>query len=532
MTWRWTGMLMILSALTMPAVSGAQPLGTFRWQLQPFCNVVTMAVTQNGGVFRLEGTDNQCGSGAGQASAIGVAFQNPDGSIGFGFTIVTAPGGASVHVDATIAVATLSGTWRDSGGNSGTFVFTPGVAGASLSARPLPLPGVPVTIQLRPDGGMSAGGTLGAGTIPASGAGVRMLWHPAKAAFRAGEVAGNIPDAWDDANVGLRSVAFGLSTIANGFASTAMGIETSASGQGSTAMGSSTIANGIGSTAMGLLTTASGIVSTVMGDRTTASGSRSTAIGLETTASGNNSTAIGNKTKATGQNSTAMGDRTTASGIAATALGSQTVAGGTASLAAGDGASASGAGSVALGSGVSASTNGTFMFGDRSSPAAPMLTFVPHQFLVRASGGTSFYSNSALTTGVDLLPNANAWSSASDVRVKHHFRDLDGDDVLAKLAAMSIQEWSYKAQDASIRHVGPTAQEFSAAFGLGEDPLRISTIDADGIALRAVQALEHRDRTTAAAQASEIAALRATVESLTRQLADALAALQGPKGRQ
>ena len=54
---------------------------------------------------------------------------------------------------------------------------------------------------------------------------------------------------------------------------------------------------------------------------------------------------------------------------------------------------------------------------------------------------------------------------------------------------MPIREWNYKAQDAAIRHVGPTAQDFHAAFGLGEDPLRISTIDADGIALAAVKAL-------------------------------------------
>jgi Chaperone of endosialidase len=82
----------------------------------------------------------------------------------------------------------------------------------------------------------------------------------------------------------------------------------------------------------------------------------------------------------------------------------------------------------------------------------------------------------------------------SDVRRKTHFRELDGEDVLGKLAAMPIREWSYRAQDPAIRHVGPTAQDFHAAFGLGEDPLGISTIDADGIALRAIQALEARTR--------------------------------------
>jgi hypothetical protein len=109
------------------------------------------------------------------------------------------------------------------------------------------------------------------------------------------------------------------------------------------------------------------------------------------------------------------------------------------------------------------------------------------------------------------------------------FRDLDGEIVLTKLAAMPIREWSYKAQDAAIRHVGPTAQDFYAAFGLGEDPLGISTIDADGIALRAIQALETRTRTRFAALESENVALRAKsarLESDIARLRADLAALQ------
>ena len=57
-----------------------------------------------------------------------------------------------------------------------------------------------------------------------------------------------------------------------------------------------------------------------------------------------------------------------------------------------------------------------------------------------------------------------------------------------------VTEWSYKAQDAAIRHMGPTAQDFHAAFGLGEDPLRIGTLDADGVALAGVKAVEARTR--------------------------------------
>jgi hypothetical protein len=96
------------------------------------------------------------------------------------------------------------------------------------------------------------------------------------------------------------------------------------------------------------------------------------------------------------------------------------------------------------------------------------------------------------------------------VNAKENFRDLNGADVLAKLAAMPIREWNYKAQDAAIRHVGPTAQDFHAAFGLGEDPLRISTIDADGIALAAVKALALEN----AGLKAELAALRERLDRL------------------
>ena len=52
-----------------------------------------MAITQNGGVYRLEGTDDQCGAGGGSASVIGTAFQNPSGTVGFGLNIVSTPSG-------------------------------------------------------------------------------------------------------------------------------------------------------------------------------------------------------------------------------------------------------------------------------------------------------------------------------------------------------------------------------------------------------------------------------------------------------
>jgi hypothetical protein len=134
--------LALLIGAVYPVTSAvAQPLGTFRWQLQPYCNVLSLQVVQQAGIFLIDGTDDQCG-GAQLASVVGLAFQNPDGTIGFGLTVVTAPGATPVHIDASITVATVSGTWKDSAGNNGTFIFTPG-AGTGGGPRPVLPGGIP-----------------------------------------------------------------------------------------------------------------------------------------------------------------------------------------------------------------------------------------------------------------------------------------------------------------------------------------------------------------------------------------------------
>jgi hypothetical protein len=133
---------------------------------------------------------------------------------------------------------------------------------------------------------------------------------------------------------------------------------------------------------------------------------------------------------------------------------------------------------------------------------------------------------SMLTVGVLICappPRAGAWSSVSDVNLKENFRELDGGDVLLKIARMPIREWNYKAQDPAVRHVGPTAQDFHAAFGLGEDPLKISSIDADGVALRAIQALEARTRTQHANMLLDTQALADENASLVQENAERIA---------
>ena len=132
---------LLLALVFLPAARlAAQPMGTFVWQLAPYCNVVSLATTQNGAVYEFEGTDNQCGAST-VATVRGLAVINPNGSVGIGLTIVTAPGGLPVHVQGTIDLGSLGGPWTDDHGNSGTFVFAP--AAPTGAPRPLASAGIP-----------------------------------------------------------------------------------------------------------------------------------------------------------------------------------------------------------------------------------------------------------------------------------------------------------------------------------------------------------------------------------------------------
>jgi hypothetical protein len=113
---------------------------------------------------------------------------------------------------------------------------------------------------------------------------------------------------------------------------------------------------------------------------------------------------------------------------------------------------------------------------------------------VRATGDVGFYTNAPATTGVELAGGGGSWAPLSDARMKRRFRHVSGDALLRRLAGVPVREWNYVAQDAAIRHLGPTAQDFRSAFGLGDYPLRINTVDADGVALAAARAIETRTR--------------------------------------
>jgi len=100
----------------------------------------------------------------------------------------------------------------------------------------------------------------------------------------------------------------------------------------------------------------------------------------------------------------------------------------------------------------------------------------------------------------------------SDRNAKENFKPLDPQDVLARVATLPVQSWNFKGD--SETHVGPVAQDFHAAFGLGPDDKHIATVDADGVALAAIQGLNLRLEAQVKEKDAQIQALKEAVAEL------------------
>ena len=152
-----------------------------------------------------------------------------------------------------------------------------------------------------------------------------------------------------------------------------------------------------------------------------------------------------------------------------------------------------------------------------------------NRWVARSSGGVYFYTNSGLSTGSYLSAGGNSWNSISDRATKENFTPVDGRSVVEKLATLPVQEYNLKSQDPSIRHIGPVAQDFYAAFGYGESNRAINMEDADGVALTAIQGLyqllQERDAQVAAQQEQidDLEARLAALEALLVTMADSQA---------
>lgn len=344
-----------LGLTLMGGATSAQTLGTFSWQLQPYCNRLTLTVTQQGSQYQLDGTDLDCGGTP--SAARGMALVLQDGTVRLGVSLVSATSAAPVTIDAIIALPSYNGTWRDSAGNTGTLILGANTGGAN---RPV------ITLTGARPG--TANVVIGPGSLvaPTSGSYNTGLGNRVLAAITTGSnntATGSF--ALTANTVGSRNTAAGSYALADnttGTANTATGyyaLSYNTTGGENTATGHAALSDnttGGSNTATGnyaLADNTTGSNNSAAGESALSrniSGSYNTAVGsyaLDANTTGSSNTAVGRDAlsyNVTGGSNTAVGwlsgpasgstnlNNTTAIGTGATVTASDMVAIGNASV--------------------------------------------------------------------------------------------------------------------------------------------------------------------------------------------------------
>ena len=116
---------------------------------------------------------------------------------------------------------------------------------------------------------------------------------------------------------------------------------------------------------------------------------------------------------------------------------------------------------------------------------------------------------------------ALSFNPTSDRNAKENISELDAQEVLNKVISLPVKRWNFKGED-DVDHIGPMAQDFHAAFGTGTDDRHIATVDADGVALAAIQGLNEKleeKESVIAELRNETSALREKNEDMEARLA-------------
>ena len=235
--------------------------------------------------------------------------------------------------------------------------------------------------------------------------------------------------------------------------------------------------------------------------------------GIFNTASGNIATiGGGTSNSASGQSATiGGGGGNIASGFDSTVPG-------------GDNNTAGGDYSLAAGRRAKANHQGAFIWAD--SQFSDIASTAANQFIARASGDFFLQSDSTLddqggflnTSTGGFLSTGGTWTNASDENLKSGFEPVGPRAVLDRVAELPVRSWQYDAEP-GVRHLGPTAQDFRAAFGLGADDRHIASVDADGVTLAAIKGLERELRAERRRRAGLEQKLRAERQRRVAQIA-------------
>jgi len=254
--------------------------------------------------------------------------------------------------------------------------------------------------------------------------------------------------------------------------------------------------------------------------------------------------------RATGTSSTIAG------GSANTVLSLySTIGGGGANIAQGESATvpggrfnhAVGVASLAAGHGAIARGHNSFVWGDLAggydgrfdpaqlgsfgaTPGNPSL--LNNTFIVRAVGGVQFVTGLNAGGGIGstcwINPGGSGWNCSSDRALKHAIEAVSPRNVLARLLQVPVSTWAFLGSER--RQIGPMAQDFYRAFGLGDSDRAINSVDAQGVAFAAIQGL-HAELLQRDQALAKLRRDRDADAAVLRELRDELRALRRQVGR-
>jgi len=140
---------------------------------------------------------------------------------------------------------------------------------------------------------------------------------------------------------------------------------------------------------------------------------------------------------------------------------------------------------------------------------------------VTNTGGTASYEPDKLINTIvgAYLSEGGDWTNASDRNLKENFARVSGREILLQLQSVDILRWNYKSQTPEITHIGPTAQDFRAAFGVGQDSTAISSIDPAGVALAAIKELD-RTQQELASKVRQMEQMSLKLDELQEQVSE------------
>ncbi len=181
--------------------------------------------------------------------------------------------------------------------------------------------------------------------------------------------------------------------------------------------------------------------------------------------------------------------------------------------------------------------SGGFTFLDPALPITPtpqalfaysagtVANLAPRQAVTSLNGLTDAVTLEA-TAGILMTTNRNTLTIGmipavvSDRNLKTDFRAVKPEDILARVTALPIEGWRYTNEPPNIRHVGPMAQDFRAAFGLGHDDKMIEFVDEQGVSLAAIQGLNRKVEDTSQRSADRIQKLETENTALRQALGE------------